>query len=210
MSDPIRNLTLSLLVLSAAPALARAQTPVDTVITVQPGGRLEVENFQGSVTIGTWDRNAVRVVAGRVGCSDDARSRLQAGTGRAFFALLEDAATIGGTVSLAVTWDEERVTAEVRCEPPPSSPVLTTVDSHHDLADGHELLDDGRSLRLWVHREALVAQAGAVGDDGCGPTPDPLHHRRDHRIHELEAIAVVSGHVGAEHRHDVGEPPQGR
>ena len=61
MSDPIRNLTLSLLVLSAAPALARAQTPVDTVITVQPGGRLEVENFQGSVTIGTWDRNAVRV-----------------------------------------------------------------------------------------------------------------------------------------------------
>ena len=53
MSDPIRNLTLSLLVLSAAPALARAQTPVDTVITVQPGGRLEVENFQGSVTVDT-------------------------------------------------------------------------------------------------------------------------------------------------------------
>lgn len=98
-------------------------------------------------------RAAVRVVAGRVGCSDDARSRLQAGTGRAFFALLEDAGTIGGQVGLTVTWDDDRVTAEVRCEPQPSSPVLTTVDSHHDLADGHELLDDGRALRLWVHRE---------------------------------------------------------
>jgi len=97
-------------------------------------------------------RATVRVVAGRLGCSDDARSRLQAATGRAFFALLEDATTIGGTVSLTVTWDDERVAAEVRCDPPPSSPVLATVDAHHDLADGHELLDDGRALRLWVRR----------------------------------------------------------
>lgn len=95
-------------------------------------------------------RATVRVVAGRVGCSDDARSRLQAGVGRAFFALLEDAATVGATAALTVTWDEDRVSAEVACDPPPASPVLTTIDSHHDLADGHELLDDGRSLRLWV------------------------------------------------------------
>ncbi|MGV3760737.1 MAG: hypothetical protein ACO1PW_14510 [Actinomycetota bacterium] len=101
-------------------------------------------------------RATVRVVAGRVGCSDDARSRLQAGVGRAFFALLEDAATVGATAGLTVTWDERRVSAEVACDPPPASPVLTTIDSHHDLADGHELLDDGRALRLWV----------AVGDDG--------------------------------------------
>ena len=95
-------------------------------------------------------RATVRVVAGRVGCSDDARSRLQAGTGRAFFALLEDAATIGGTVTLTVTWDDERVAAELACDPPPSSPVLTSIDAHHDVADGHELLDDGRAVRLWV------------------------------------------------------------
>lgn|GEM_PF-4157090 len=95
-------------------------------------------------------RATVRVVAGRVGCSDDARSRLQAGVGRAFFALLEDATTVGATAALTVTWDDTRVCAEVACEPPPASPVLTTIDSHHDLADGHELLADGRALRLWV------------------------------------------------------------
>lgn len=97
-------------------------------------------------------RATVRVVAGRLGCSDDARSRLQAATGRAFFALLEDPATIGGTVCLTVTWDDARVTAEVRCDPAPTVPVLTSVDAHHELADGHELLDEGRALRLWVDR----------------------------------------------------------
>lgn len=101
-------------------------------------------------------RATVRVVAGRVGCSDDARSRLQAGVGRAFFALLEDAATVGAVASLTITWDDARVCAEVACEPPPASPVLTAIDAHHDVADGHALLDDGRALRLWV----------AVGDDG--------------------------------------------
>lgn len=95
-------------------------------------------------------RATVRVVAGRVGCSDDARSRLQAGVGRAFFALLEDAATVGATATLTVTWDEDRVVAEVTCDPAPASPVLTTIDSHHDMADGHELFDDGRAVRLWV------------------------------------------------------------
>lgn len=95
-------------------------------------------------------RATVRVVAGRVGCSDDARSRLQAGVGRAFFALLEDAATVGATAALTVTWDEHRVCAEVACQPPPASPVLTALDAQHDLAGGHELLDDGRAVRLWV------------------------------------------------------------
>lgn len=98
-------------------------------------------------------RATVRVVSGRLGCSDDARSRLQAGTGRAFFALLEDASTIGGSVCLTVTWDRQRVTAEVACDPAPSSPVLDAVDAHHDVADGHEIVDDGRVIRLWVQRE---------------------------------------------------------
>jgi hypothetical protein len=109
--------------------------------------RLRVPAVQDHVSL---LRATVRVVAGRVGCSDDARSRLQAGIGRAFFALLEDAATVGGTVTLTVTWDDERVTAQLACEPPPTSPVLTAIDAHHDVADGHELLDDGRAVRLWV------------------------------------------------------------
>ena len=63
MRDPVRFLTLSLLVAGAAPPLAHAQAPVDTVIAVDPGGRLDVENFRGSVTVHAWDRNEVRVMA---------------------------------------------------------------------------------------------------------------------------------------------------
>jgi len=36
---------------------------VDTTVTIQPGGRLEVDNFDGTVEIRTWTRNAVRVQA---------------------------------------------------------------------------------------------------------------------------------------------------
>jgi DUF4097 and DUF4098 domain-containing protein YvlB len=36
---------------------------VDTTVTIQPGGRLEVDNFDGTVEISTWTRNAVRVQA---------------------------------------------------------------------------------------------------------------------------------------------------
>ncbi|MGH7557560.1 MAG: DUF4097 family beta strand repeat-containing protein [Gemmatimonadota bacterium] len=63
MRDPTRILTLVLVVTAAAPAVVRAQAAVDTVISVDAPGRLNVQNFRGSVTIGTWDRNAVRVVA---------------------------------------------------------------------------------------------------------------------------------------------------
>lgn len=63
MRYPIRTLTLALLVAGAAPAAAHAQAVVDTMIRVDPAGRLELENFQGSVTVETWDRPAVRVVA---------------------------------------------------------------------------------------------------------------------------------------------------
>jgi DUF4097 and DUF4098 domain-containing protein YvlB len=63
MPDPIRTLVLSLLVAGAAPVLARAQVPVDTVIAVDPGGRLDLENFSGTVTVDAWNRSAVRIVA---------------------------------------------------------------------------------------------------------------------------------------------------
>ncbi len=36
---------------------------VDTTIAVEPDGRLELENFRGEVTVRTWDRAEVRVVA---------------------------------------------------------------------------------------------------------------------------------------------------
>ena len=35
----------------------------DTVITVRPGVRVELENFGGETVVRTWDRNAVRIVA---------------------------------------------------------------------------------------------------------------------------------------------------
>jgi hypothetical protein len=63
MQNSIRLLTLTLLAAGAAPALAHAQAPVDTVIAVDPGGRLDLENLEGSVTVDVWNRNAVRVVA---------------------------------------------------------------------------------------------------------------------------------------------------
>ncbi|HKY61557.1 MAG TPA: DUF4097 family beta strand repeat-containing protein [Gemmatimonadota bacterium] len=63
MREPIRFLWLSLLVAGAAPALAHAQAPVDTVIAIDPEGRLDLENFEGSVTVEAWNRPAVRVVA---------------------------------------------------------------------------------------------------------------------------------------------------
>ncbi|MET0727725.1 MAG: hypothetical protein ABWZ76_05450, partial [Acidimicrobiales bacterium] len=82
-------------------------------------------------------RVTARVVAGRVGFADDARSRLQAAVGDAFFTMLEGAeatssivATLhaaSGTVTVELTGDR--------------APV------HHDeiptLGDGHELRDGG-------------------------------------------------------------------
>lgn len=63
MQSPIRLLMLTVMAAGAAPALAHAQAPVDTVIAVDPGGRLDLENFKGSVTVDAWNRDAVRVIA---------------------------------------------------------------------------------------------------------------------------------------------------
>lgn len=44
------------LTLGAPPALK-----ADTVITVEPGTRVSIRNFQGSITVQSWERDAVRV-----------------------------------------------------------------------------------------------------------------------------------------------------
>src|SRR6476469_2562258 len=50
------------LIVAGAMAFAMAQQ-TDTTITVRPGGRLEVDNYSGSVTVRSWNRNEVRVRA---------------------------------------------------------------------------------------------------------------------------------------------------
>jgi DUF4097 and DUF4098 domain-containing protein YvlB len=44
-------------------ALVLPQTDTDTTVTIRPGGRLELDNFEGRVEITTWSRNAVRIQA---------------------------------------------------------------------------------------------------------------------------------------------------
>jgi hypothetical protein len=46
----------------ALATLALAQQ-TDTIISVRPGTRLDVENFGGEVVVRTWDRDAVRIAA---------------------------------------------------------------------------------------------------------------------------------------------------
>lgn len=94
-------------------------------------------------------RAAVRAVGGRAGCSDDARSRLQAAVGAAFFEVVERAAP------------DANVRTEMRIEParalvrlgadPPSAPLEERAFA--GLADGHELSDHDRVVELWVRRD---------------------------------------------------------
>ena len=51
------------LVLGLAPLVACAQQ-TDTTIAVQPNARIQVQNFAGSVKVRSWDKSAVRIVAG--------------------------------------------------------------------------------------------------------------------------------------------------
>jgi uncharacterized protein (DUF2345 family) len=55
------------LMMLAVPAVQQS----DTVITVRPGTRLQVENFQGETVVRTWDKSAIRIVA-----AGDDRNRL--------------------------------------------------------------------------------------------------------------------------------------
>lgn len=51
------------LLASALLTVSVAQQQVDTTVTVRPGSRLDLNNFEGSVRITTWNRSAVRVEA---------------------------------------------------------------------------------------------------------------------------------------------------
>ena len=49
--------------LASALIVATAVQQIDTTVTVRPGSRLDLNNFEGSVTIGVWAKGAVRVQA---------------------------------------------------------------------------------------------------------------------------------------------------
>jgi DUF4097 and DUF4098 domain-containing protein YvlB len=55
---------MTLLTVLAAVSLATATPSTDTTFAVGTGTRLSLENYMGSVTIGAWSRDAVRVRAG--------------------------------------------------------------------------------------------------------------------------------------------------
>jgi len=53
-------ITTALLVAAAMPV---QQQQTDTLISVRPGTKLEIENYGGETVIGTWDRSAIRIQA---------------------------------------------------------------------------------------------------------------------------------------------------
>ena len=67
-----------ILELAAATLLALASSGwhTDTVVTVRPGARLDLNDFAGSITVTAWDRGAVRVAA-----DHDPRTRLSVDAG---------------------------------------------------------------------------------------------------------------------------------
>lgn len=91
-------------------------------------------------------RIAVRVVAGRAGCTDDARSRLQAAAGAAFFELIDRAAPTA-TIVTALTTEPERMVVALAADPPAAPLDPSSIDG---LADGHLMAADGGGVQLWV------------------------------------------------------------
>jgi len=95
-------------------------------------------------------RVAVRILAGRAGCSDDARTRLQAAVGAAFFASLE---RVGPDAQVSITLEIEatRVAVTVAAPNVPAS----THDPHllGGIADG-AALDELGNPQVWVARQA--------------------------------------------------------
>ena len=94
-------------------------------------------------------RVAVRVVAGRAGCSDDARSRLQAAAGAAFFQVI-DRAPSGATVVVTLTAEPDRMVVELRSATPRDGVIDPAAVI--GLADGHEVSEDGLAIRVWAAR----------------------------------------------------------
>jgi hypothetical protein len=91
-------------------------------------------------------RVAARAVAGRAGRLDDARTRLSAAVGVAFFAIT-DHAPPGATVDALLS--AVRGDAALTLQVPPSLPPLSAA-AVAAVGVEHELSVDGRSLRLWV------------------------------------------------------------
>jgi DUF4097 and DUF4098 domain-containing protein YvlB len=56
--------TFVALLLALTPLAACAQQ-TDTTVAAEPNARVRIQNFAGSVTVRSWDRNSVRVVAGK-------------------------------------------------------------------------------------------------------------------------------------------------
>src|SRR5262249_59138876 len=48
-------------ILASALIAATAVQQIDTTVTVRPGSRLDLNNYEGSVTVTTWAKSAVRV-----------------------------------------------------------------------------------------------------------------------------------------------------
>ena len=59
-----RALVTRVLALTTLAPLAACAQGTDTTVSVQPNARVQIQNFAGSVTVRSWDRSAVRVVAG--------------------------------------------------------------------------------------------------------------------------------------------------
>jgi hypothetical protein len=56
--------TLSIALMTTTPSTVRlGPTQTDTVISVRPNTRLELENFSGAIAVRTWPKSAVRVAA---------------------------------------------------------------------------------------------------------------------------------------------------
>lgn len=91
-------------------------------------------------------RVAARVLAGRAGREDDARTRLQGAVGTAFFAITRRVGP-SGVVVAELRADADRVEMTLLVEP--GAPGLEPADVA-DLGTDHELSPDGRSLQLWV------------------------------------------------------------
>ena len=89
-------------------------------------------------------RVTARVVAGRVGLADDARSRLQAAVGDAFFTMLNGAESTSAIVATLHAMAGSVVIELTGARAP------VRHDEVLALGDGHELRRDGATLRFWV------------------------------------------------------------
>ena len=100
---------------SVLTTLALQQT--DTTVTVRPGGRLELDNFEGSITITVWNRNAVRVEASH-GSRDEVEVEVSGpvvtvrGTGRHGSASVDYRITVPAAMDLSLSGQSGDITVE--------------------------------------------------------------------------------------------------